>query len=219
MADDSLPIAPRLILSRVNNQLMNMDLNIQPNHPHNFVQLKCPLSTLICKEKTVIVGDVTIGQECVVHPTAHIVAKNGPIVIGNNNLIEERVTILNNRNEPMIIGDHNVFEVDSYCESPRVGHNNIMEAKSSIGPDTALSNGCIIGAGCCLNEKTTMQKSEYLRELPNNTVITGSNLARRVVDNLPSSSHASQLDFLRKILPNYQKLWRPPNYPSTPQQR
>lgn len=196
-----------------------MDLVIQPNHPQNFAQLKCPLSTLICKEKTVILGDVTIGPECVIHPTAQIVARNGPIIIGSNNLIEERVTIINNRSETMVIGDHNVFEVDSYCESPRVGNNNIMEAKSSVGPDTVLTNNCIIGAGCKLADRSMTQRNEPATDLPVNSVITGSNMARRVVENLPSSSHASQLDFLRKILPNYQKLWRPPNYPSTPQQR
>lgn len=193
---------------------------IQSNQSQNFVQLKCPLSTLICREKTVITGEVTIGAECVIHPTTQIIAKNGPIVIGNNNLIEERVVIINNRPQPMHIGDHNVFEVDSYCDSARVGSNNIMEAKSSIGPDIELSDGCIIGAGCRLTDiKSSSESTSSIEKLAPNTVITGENLSRRVVDNLPASSHASQLDFLRKILPNYQKLWRPSNLPLTPQQR
>ena len=42
----------------------------------------------------VYVGD-TSGTGTVVHPSAHILAEGGPIVIGENNLIQEQVTIIN----------------------------------------------------------------------------------------------------------------------------
>lgn len=192
---------------------------IQPTHPDNFAKLKCPPSTIICREKTVILGDVTIGPESVVHPTTCIIARNGPIVIGSNNLIEERVIITNNRTEPMIIGDHNVFEVDSYCEARRVGNNNVMESKSFVGPNVELTNNCIIGAGCRLSNNDEQAEQPEIDRFEPNTVISGRNLNRRTMSDLPASSHASQLDFLRKILPNYQKLWRPANLPQTPPQR
>ena len=38
-----------------------------------------------------IEGDVTIGEETVVHPTAVILALDGPIDIGKRNVIEEKV--------------------------------------------------------------------------------------------------------------------------------
>lgn len=172
------------------------------NTPQNFAQLKTAGSSLICREKTVILGDVTIGPECVIHPTTTIIAKSGPIVIGSGNLIEERVQIINNRPEPMIIGDNNAFEVDSRSEAQKIGDYNILEAKSSVGPNIQLTNRCIIGAGCTVSG----DDSTILRP---NTVITGLNSNRRVVQDIPASSHSSQLDFLRKILPNYQKLLRP----------
>lgn len=67
-----------------------------------------------------------------IHPCAKILAETGPIVIGENNLIEENVTIINkfvvgvlsnwynciticsrsgNTEEPLVIGTGNVFEV------------------------------------------------------------------------------------------------------------
>lgn len=191
-------------------------------HPNNFAHLKCPPSTLICREKTIILGDVTIGADCVIHPTTTIIARNGPIVIGSNNLIEERVNIVNNRPEPMRIGDHNVFEVDARCEAIRVGNNNILESKSEVGMNIELTDNCIVGAGCVLsNQNSSTDKNVEIRKLPSHTVISGRDMNMRVVPDLPSSSHGSQLDFLRKILPNYQKLWRPnqPNLPTTPQQQ
>lgn len=185
------------------------------NQPVNFGNLKCPNSTLICREKTIILGDVTIGGECVIHPTANIIARNGPIKIGNSNLIEERVNIINNKTTPMIIGDFNVFEVDSHCESARVGNHNILECKSKVGPDVELTDHCVIGAGCDLSSRET--QVEQVEIFEPNTVISGRESNRRIVTDLPPSSHTSQLDFLRKILPNYQKLWRSANLPLTPQ--
>lgn len=32
----------------------------------------------------------------------------------------------------MVIGNNNVFEVDSYCQASKVGDNNILEAKSKV---------------------------------------------------------------------------------------
>lgn len=171
-----------------------------------------------------IFGDVTIGADCIIHPTAYIVAKDGPIIIGNSNLIEERVSIVNKRSEPLIIGDYNVFEVDSSCEAPRIGNHNIFESKSKVNGYIELRDNCIIGAGCVLSNMFRGSGIENddrgtKRELPSNTVICGENMSNRVVPDLPPSSHSSQLDFLRKILPNYQKLWRPPGLPLTPQQK
>lgn len=197
-----------------------MSSTVSTGHPQNFMNLKCPSSTLICREKTVILGDVTIGAECVIHPTATIIARHGPIVIGNNNLIEERVNIINDKPKPMCIGDNNVFEVDARCCSTHVGNNNTMESKSSIDESIVLTNECVIGAGCCLSTTLGTDESDdpvKVEVLEERTVISGRNLDRRVVPNMPPSPHESQLDFLRKILPNYQKLWRSSNLPSTPQ--
>lgn len=66
----------------------------------------------MCSEAE-LYGDITIGRTLyepslydiysvydtdtgtVVHPSAHILAEGGPIVIGENNLIQEQVTIIN----------------------------------------------------------------------------------------------------------------------------
>lgn len=188
-----------------------MNETISHTDPRNFAGIKCTGNSLICRDKTVIFGDVTIGSDCVVHPAANIIAKAGPIVIGNSNLIEERATIINNRQEPLIIGDHNVFEVDSYCEAYRIGDNNILECKSSVNERIELTNNCIIGAGCKLLLDESRENDEFIDRFENNTVISGADLSRRVVKDLAPGSYNSQLDFLKKFLANYQKLWHPPS--------
>jgi dynactin-6 len=49
---------------------------------------------VVCVEAE-IMGNVTIGTGTVVHPKAKIIAEAGPIIIGENNLIEEQVVIIN----------------------------------------------------------------------------------------------------------------------------
>ena len=40
------------------------------------------------------------------------------------------------------------FKVGSEVNCLKIGDNNIVEAKSYLGRNSNLSNGCIIGAGC-----------------------------------------------------------------------
>ena len=84
---------------------------------------------VVCNESS-LVGEVSVGARTVVHPKAKIVAEAGPIIIGENNLIEEQATIVNARRDlgeeegeakegskeggsvpVMIVGNNNVFEV------------------------------------------------------------------------------------------------------------
>ena len=37
----------------------------------------------------------SLGAKTVIHPTARIIAEGGPIIIGDNNLIMDRATIIN----------------------------------------------------------------------------------------------------------------------------
>ena len=53
---------------------------------------------IVCKS-AVLVGDISIGSGTVVHPFARIIAKTGPVVIGDNNIIEEMAEIVNDDRE------------------------------------------------------------------------------------------------------------------------
>ncbi|CAN7980073.1 dynactin subunit 6 isoform X1 [Ixodes scapularis] len=154
-----------------------------------------------------IKGNVTIGSRTVVHPAAHIIAEAGPIIIGENNLIEEQVYIYNRRTESdppdaeivMTIGNNNVFEVGSYSESLNIGNNNVLESKSKLGRNTELTSGCVIGAMC------EVYTNEKMKE---NTVVYGRSCERRIQNEKPATQ-TLQLDFLTKVLPNYHYFWKP----------
>jgi len=144
----------------------------------------------------------------VIHPRAKILALAGPIIIGENNIIEEQVQIINKSQDDstttskvMTIGSNNVFEVDCLVESRNIGDNNVVESKAYLGGATSLSNGCVIGAKC-----------EVLTEedFPDGTLFygCGSEVKRRVQQDKPSAQGA-QIEFLSKVLPNYHRIRKP----------
>ena len=99
------------------------------------MSLKSDKSSVVCVE-AVIIGNVQIGERSVIHPKvkvqtalerfrnrfmmnpvkAQIIAEKGPIVIGNDNLIEEGVIIKNSNEETLYVGNENIFEVQSQFE-------------------------------------------------------------------------------------------------------
>lgn len=52
-------------------------------------------SKAVVPRETELKGEIKIGSGTVLHPTAKILAENGPIIIGAGNLIEEKVIIRN----------------------------------------------------------------------------------------------------------------------------
>ncbi|KAL7038523.1 hypothetical protein ACKWTF_009598 [Chironomus riparius] len=169
----------------------------------NENKVKIMPKAIVC-EDCIIQGDVTISSGCVVHPSAQIIAESGPIVIGENCIIEEYAKI-HNRIQPespdkphiLTIGPNNIFEVGSVIEASKIGEKNIFECKSFVSSDVEVSNGCVICAGCHLSG------GQHLLE---NTVIFGKHCQQREALDRISGSHMLQLDFLRKILPNYHHL-------------
>ena len=159
---------------------------------------------VVCSECK-IEGDVSIGSKTVIHPKAQIIAEAGPIIIGENNLIEERTRIINRNPEGaettpvMIIGNNNVFEVDCSSNALKIGDHNVLESKSFVGRTTVLSNGCVIGAGCRIDTNET---------LPENCVIYGLETERRIMSYKPTSQ-TPQIEHLSKLLPKYHHLKKP----------
>jgi dynactin-6 len=99
---------------------------------------------VVCNE-AMIVGDVSIGARTVVHPRAVIIAEAGPIIIGENNLIEEQAHIVNSRRS-----DTNAIDVKAPADNSGqnatvmiIGNNNVFEVGFASSPRHASGNECI----------------------------------------------------------------------------
>ncbi|XP_034938819.1 dynactin subunit 6 isoform X2 [Chelonus insularis] len=147
------------------------------------LNLKIAPGAVVCDE-SILKGEIIIGPRTIIHPRASILAEDGPIIIGEGNIIEEMATIVNRLppgtsidNTPVqTVGNFNVFEVDSHCESLKVGDNNVLEAKAHVGRNVELTSGCVIGAACSIVDPEI---------IPENTIIYGSECHRREMNDKP----------------------------------
>ncbi|CDH57484.1 dynactin subunit 6 [Lichtheimia corymbifera JMRC:FSU:9682] len=157
--------------------------------------------SVICHE-TDLRGEISIGAGTVLHPQCRIVAENGPVYIGKNNIVEENVIIFNKNSSPLIIGDENVFEVGCYVEGSRIGNNNIIEARAKVHGSTIIGNHCVVGAACSTEMNETVEDM---------TIIYGTKSCRRKQSEVfpaQAALHARHLEYLREVLPKYNHLKR-----------
>ena len=73
-------------------------------------------------------GDVFVGPGTVINPLCEIVSTSGPIIIGEDNIFEERVVVrcVHEDDIGISIGSLNLFEVGAYVESTDVGNCNLI---------------------------------------------------------------------------------------------
>ncbi|KAJ1996249.1 hypothetical protein GGI26_000078 [Coemansia sp. RSA 1358] len=159
-------------------------------------RLKIAPQALVCKNTT-IEGDVQIGNGTVVHVGASILARKGPIIIGSNNIICERATIINNHSAPLTIGDENLIETDVLVAGRGMGHRNVVQVRGKVAGSSTLGNNCVVGATC------TTDPDE---NVPDNTVLFGSPQSRRTradgnTDHI--STHKKHLEYIHEMLPRY----------------
>lgn len=129
---------------------------------------------IVCEcEDSVFVGDITISSGCIIHPRVTIIAKSGPIIIGENCLIEEYTTIIydlgdeakeTDASKPAVfmIGANNVFEVGCHVEATQIGEKNIFESKCNVSAKVKVTNNCIVGAGCQLTGAQTIRENTII---------------------------------------------------------
>lgn len=115
---------------------------------------KSNMPSIICSACDVQ-GNVTFGKGCVVHPGCSILAEGGDIIIGDNNIIEERVVIYNKapKEKPpgwapktMRIGSFNLFEVGTFVETSDIGSFNMFQHRAHLETGCTVKNACNIGA-------------------------------------------------------------------------
>eukprot|EP00026_Physarum_polycephalum_P015094 Phypoly_transcript_15704.p1 GENE.Phypoly_transcript_15704~~Phypoly_transcript_15704.p1 ORF type:complete len:233 (+),score=49.95 Phypoly_transcript_15704:87-701(+) len=154
--------------------------------------------TIICQDAN-LVGSVSVGEGCILHPKCNILAEGGPIVIGENNIVEELVTIVNKSSSVLRIGSNNLFEVGAHIECKQVGNNNVIETKGVLGKDSVVGDGCTVCAGARLPEAA---------QLANGTVLYSPSLSYNVPEapDMHLTLHTRHLEILYKTLPNFHHL-------------
>jgi len=110
--------------------------------------------SMVWKPKSVkLEGEISIGANSVIHPSAQIIGK---VTIGENNIIEEKVQLIGVGNRPVVIGNANHIEVGAKV-SGKIGNGNILEHRVVIKEGGVVGNGCSIGIGIVVENDVTIE--------------------------------------------------------------
>ncbi|GAA5928220.1 uncharacterized protein JCM15063_003824 [Sporobolomyces koalae] len=167
-------------------------------------------------------GDITIGPGTVLQPRCTLLALSGPIILGSNNIVEENVVIVNRLKRPLVIGDHNLFQVGARIESPTVGDHNSFGIRSRTSPHVTIGSHCSIGAGCIVlpnpfaattttSAATEDETDATVDKVADYTHVFGADNRQTIYDSGEGSVQeralfAKHLDYLRETLPKFHKL-------------
>ncbi|CAD2101555.1 dynactin subunit 6, putative [Plasmodium vinckei] len=111
--------------------------------------------------------NVILGKGNSIFPGSTILATTAKIYIGDHNLFEDNVTIINNTNKNMYIGNYNIFRSGTHIiNSLKIGNNNYFDYKSTLYNCTI--NGCaFVKANILMSMKETEKNNPYF---VNNTI-------------------------------------------------
>lgn len=116
-------------------------------------QNKISPSARIAKE-SVIVGDVTIGEESSVFYFAALRGDEAPITIGSRTNIQENCTVHVDADAPVSIGDNVTVGHNCVIHGCEIGSGSLIGMGSVILNGAKIGKNCLIGAGSLVTQNT-----------------------------------------------------------------
>ena len=146
---------------------------------------------------------ITVGDATIVHPHASLLATNGPIIIGDRNIFEEKCVIENcNIDEsPLYIGDNNTFEIGCQIRASSVDNNCVF------GIECEVSKGVKIESGVCISARSKLinPNPSNIQNVKEKTAVSdGGKLFRKMAE-FPNNEidQMQQIEYLRKCMPKF----------------
>ena len=103
-----------------------------------------------------VIGDVTIGEKCLLYPGARIRGDYGTVIIGDNTAIEENVVIHARPGEVTTIGNHVTVGHGSII------HNATIQDWAIIGMGAIVSDWAEIGRWAVVAEGAVVKNKQYI---------------------------------------------------------
>ncbi|CRG93407.1 dynactin subunit 6, putative [Plasmodium gallinaceum] len=103
--------------------------------------------------------NVNIGKGNIIFPGCNVIVKKAKIYIGENNLFEDNVTIINNTNKNMYIGNYNIFRSGTcITDSLKIGNKNYFDYKCHIY-NSKIGCSSFIGVNMFIDHRWTIKKN------------------------------------------------------------
>lgn len=105
-------------------------------------------------EESVIVGDVTIGEDSTVLYYSAIRGDNAPIIIGKGSNVQEQCSLHTDPGYPIVIEDGVTVGHGCILHGCAIGENTIIGMGSIVMNGAKIGKNCLVGAGSLITENT-----------------------------------------------------------------
>lgn len=113
----------------------------------------------------VVVGDVTLGQDCSVWYNAVIRADEAPIAIGDGTNIQDNATLHVSHDKPLKLGKGVTVGHGAILHSCTVGDNALIGMGAVVLDDAVVGKNAMVAAGAVVTPRTVV---------PDGTLVVGS---------------------------------------------
>lgn len=121
--------------------------------------------TFVHPEATII-GDVTIGEGSYIGPGARIRGDWGAVVIGAGSNIQENCVIHVFPGETALLGPRSHIGHGAILHTATLGEHVLVGMGAIIMDWAAIGDGCCIGAGAVVTERTTIPANKLVLGIP-----------------------------------------------------
>ncbi|MBW0118132.1 gamma carbonic anhydrase family protein [Pseudonocardia abyssalis] len=104
----------------------------------------------------VVIGDVRIGAESSVWPTAVLRGDDGHIVVGARTSIQDGTIIHTTLERPTIIGDEVTVGHNVHIEGATIGDRALISSGSVVLNGSSVGEGAIVAAGAVVSPKAVV---------------------------------------------------------------
>ncbi len=116
-----------------------------------------------------IIGDVEIGENCVVMPGAVIRADLGKITIGNNTVVEDNCVIHSGSLDwfvDVVIGNNVIIGHGAVSNCLKIRNNVLIGMNATILHNAEVGDFCIIAAGSLVGQGAKVPDKSFVTGIP-----------------------------------------------------
>ena len=115
-------------------------------------------------EAALVMGDVSLGEQCGVWPGAIIRGDFAHIRIGNGTIIEDNVVV--HTGSDMHIGANVIVGHGAVIHCRRIGNNSLIANNATVLDDAEVGSFCVIGAGAVVSPGTVIPDRSLVFGVP-----------------------------------------------------
>jgi len=116
-----------------------------------------------------VIGDVEIGENCVVMPGAVLRGDFGKIKVGDNSVVEDNCVIHSGsltEVRDIVIGENVVLGHGAVDHAVRVGNNALIRINAVLLHDAEIGDSCIIAAGAVVEQGAKIPDRSFVVGIP-----------------------------------------------------